>query len=184
MRDAGQRPSGLPQEESSRERPGAAGVTEEHLPGPRIARFVRVAPGFFPTPLCVPGVVRGCAVEPMNPGALRVGCCDPGCDQAVIARLLAITLSGGILPAGSPASCLSRSSWSPCSCSISTRRPGLPRCGRFRGSSRLLNAPLWPGSAGRRVDGRRGSGVQVAAVWFMLSTCRVGAPRQAAVPGA
>ena len=45
---------GLPQEESRRERPRPTGVTKAHLPGPRIARFVGVAPSFSPTLLLFP----------------------------------------------------------------------------------------------------------------------------------
>lgn len=122
----------------------AAGVTQEHPLRRQIARLAGVAPGLFPTPLCVPGVARGCAVGPMNPGVLRAGGCDPGCDQAVIGRLLAITLSRGIFPAGSPDSC--RRGHPGCRDPPRRSRPAflVAPAGRFRGSSRLPNAPLWP----------------------------------------
>ena len=41
------------------ERPDPAGVTEEHLPGPKTGGFRQGRSGFFPTPLGVPVVDRG-----------------------------------------------------------------------------------------------------------------------------
>ena len=69
---------GLPQEKSSRERPGPAGVTKEHLLGQQTAGLLGVAPGFTPGPFPDPRVVRGWAVgarESADPGR-RV--CDRG----------------------------------------------------------------------------------------------------------
>ena len=80
-------------------------------PGPQIGRFAGVAPGFFPTPLYVPGLDRGCGVGSMNPGVLSEGGCDPGCDLAVIWGRVLITDCHGSFLAGSPRFV---SSWSSC----------------------------------------------------------------------
>ena len=55
--------------------------------------------------MCTGGVVRGCAVGPMNPGLLRGGGCDPGCDQAVIGGTSLITARCGTFGSDSRLSC-------------------------------------------------------------------------------
>ena len=70
----------FPQGELQRERRGAAGVTDEHLPGPETGRFPVGRSRSFPDPAHRSGWESGRAVRPINAGVFLHGRCDWGCD--------------------------------------------------------------------------------------------------------
>jgi len=156
---------GAPSFPTGRIQPGAtsaASVTEEHSLRQQIARFAGVAPGFFPTPLRVPRLVRGCAVGPINPRHVRGGGCDPGCDQAVIGRTGLITRYRGGFPARSPAPChplVVSFRVSACLGDLLLRRVG------------MVGPPVSPDAVARAADGRT---TGVVPLWVISSSFKAG----------